>query len=905
MKKFLVFSAVALFLAVGAGIAALVSISSNLPQMISVEDYKPLLVTEVYARDGEKIGEFFRERRILTPYEKIPKHLIEAFVSAEDDTFFEHHGINFVAIFRALLANIQAGRKVQGASTITQQLTKTLLLSPEKTYTRKIREAILAYRMESHLTKEEILYLYLNQIYFGQGAYGVGMAAQTYFRKPVENLNLAEMAMLAGLPKAPSRFSPVYNPKRAKERQLYVLKRMAEEEYIESDVAQAAGQQNVKVYFRENFNETAPYYLETVRQLLVSDLGEKSVLDDGLKVYTGLDFEKQKVAQESLRRGLRQVDKRQGFRGPLKNLASEEEVLKFLQETREKLVDKMTPYRIVLPDGTNPEVPVWQTEVASSENPGELKAVKIPFYLKVNDFVEGVVTDVNDRWGYVAVRFAEGQGLIDFETMKWAREPNPDVRFDQDQIEKPSEALKKGDVIQVRILRENFRSRTITKAYNELKSQYSGRDFERPEDLPLFDEWAHLVLEQEPRVESALISFDQETSEVLALVGGYDFSRSEFNRALQSARQTGSSFKAIVYAAGLDRHYTPVTKIIDAPIVYEEEIEEFEGDSLEEEKTVRKWKPTNHSKRFGGDILFRNALIRSLNVPTVKIVQKLGIPWVAEYARRLGIFSPLNMDYTIGLGSSGVTLYELTKVFSTFGRLGRRIRPLLIHQVHSRQGALLLEKISLDRRFSQEIADNESYFDERRKLALEELEQINADDSGKKRSSYPPLYFEDHDQLMKPTTAYLITSLLEGTVHERRGTGGAARALGRRVAAKTGSTSGYYDGWFIGYTPQISTGVWVGFDQEQTIGKSEVGGRNALPIWLNYMKEAHEGLPEKSFAVPSDIIFANIDNETGQLASVRTKDYVRQAFLEGTEPQTSSREEEDNDETDFLKQDLE
>lgn len=937
MKKLLIFSLGLVSLGIAVIATVFVSLSSNLPNLITVEDYEPLLVSEVYARGGEKIGEFFREKRILVPYEKIPKNVINAFVAAEDAQFFEHHGINFTAILRAVIANVKAGRKVQGASTITQQVARSLLLTPEKSYVRKIREMILAYRMETHMSKQEIMYLYLNQIYFGQGAYGVAMAAETYFRKPLDKLELSEMAILAGLPKAPSAYSPVYSPESAKRRQRYVLKRMAEDNYVTEKEANEAAEKNVVVYKRQNFKEIAPYYLETIRQLLVAKLGEKEVLDKGLQIYTGLDFEQQVEANTQVQEGLRALDKRQGFRGPLSNLQDPTEIANFLLQERDRLIETLSPQKVILPDGTNPENPPLKLPELPENIASEETAKKnsnnennLPFYISQGDFVQGIVIDVDDEWGLVKTRFAEGLGLIDFSTMEWARKPNPQLHFLYDKIKKPSEALRKGDVVQLRVIGKKFYSSRIQKRLNELKGR-NGKSYQRPLELPDFSNWTEVSLEQEPIAEAALVALDQETDEVLSMVGGYDFARSEFNRAIQSARQTGSSFKAIVYAAALDRGYTAATPIIDAPIVHEEEIK---NDLDDEELHVRRWKPNNHSKKFGGDILFRNALIRSLNVPTVKILQDIGVDWVVDYARRLGIFSPLNRDLTLGLGSSGVTLYELTKVFAQFGRLGQRIRPLLIHQVLSQSGDILLEKVSLDQRFEQEIATYEKTFEEKRQAHLElealkkeerSIEKAEADfaasqvvatdaDSENDSSSItqnstekplvhkePALYFENPDQLIKPQTAYLITSLLQAAVQE--GTGRGALPLGRPVAAKTGSTSNYFDGWFLGYTPQVATGVWVGFDQERSLGKSEVGARNALPIWLGYMKKAHENLPEKSFAVPADIIFANIDNETGHLASVNTKSYVRQAFLDGTEPKESG-ESLIEEETNFYKEDL-
>lgn len=865
------------------------SIQSNLPQIITVKDYKPLLVSEVFDRNGKTIGEFYRERRTLLEYKDIPKNLVNAFLAAEDDQFFQHKGINPQAIFRAALANLRAGRSVQGGSTITQQVAKTLLLSDEKTLTRKLSDILLALEMERNLSKEDILFLYLNQIYFGQSAYGVEQAAQTYFRKPAKNLRVAEMAILAGLPQAPSRYSPVRNPLRAKERQAYTLRRMADVGFISREEAEAAIKEPVKVYVRENYEEFAPFYLETVRQLLVSALGENMVLDQGLRIHTGLDLEKQRGAQDAVLSGLKSLDKRQGYRGPLKNLSDAAAIQEFLAENQKKMILDFTPERIIMPEGKFADIVPTKSAKDIKEHP------LLPAYIKLKDTVQGVVDEVDDASGLVYVQLPETKGLIDLDTMTWARQPDAEVRYDLATIKKPSQALKKGDVILVKVTADKFSSTRLANLSAKKKNPTAA--------LPDFDQYLGLELDQEPQVEGALISFDQATQDILALVGGSSFAKSEFNRAIQAPRQTGSSFKALVYASALDRGYTPATPIMDAPIVYEE----GGGDGDEGQGDPKVWKPSNHSKSFGGDILFRNALVKSLNIPSVKIIEDLGVPYATEYAKRLGIYSPLNPDFTLVLGSSSVTLYEMTKAFAEFGRLGKRIAPQLIHKVQDANGQVVLQTVTLDKRFEKEIATINDDFEQRRKDYLEltkdpaKYEEFKAKDP-KKAKLDESIFFQDPDQLIKPTTAYVMTTLLKGVVEDPNGTGGRARALGREVAGKTGSTNNYFDAWFIGYTPQVATGVWVGFDKEKSIGKGEVGGRAALPIWVDYMKVAHEGLPQMTFPVPDGIVFANIDSETGKLASASTKKILRQAFVEGTEPTASSNKAEEA--TDFYKQDL-
>ncbi|MEO0336859.1 MAG: transglycosylase domain-containing protein, partial [Pseudomonadota bacterium] len=422
MKKIVAIGLGLAFLGIAAVATVVIVLTSDLPQIITVKDYKPLLVSEVYDREGAKIGEFSREKRLLVPYEQIPEQLVHAFISAEDSAFFEHDGLNFIAIFRAVIANVKAGRKVQGGSTITQQVARSLLLTSKKTYERKIKEAVLAMRMEDNLTKQEIMYLYLNQIYLGQGAYGVGAAAEIYFRKPVSELTVPECALLAGLPQAPSRYSPIYRPELAKKRQKYVLRRMAEEGYIKDEESKQFIEQPLQVYVRKDFTEEAPYFVETIRLILEKELGKEQVWDNGIQVHTSLDLAQQKEARLQVRQALRDLDKRQGFRGPLENLTEADKVAEFLLKTREDLLDDLSPIRVIQADGTiESRGDLNLTGEDAEGNP--LPA--LPDYVGIDKIVKGIVTNVDDKWGLASVRFAEGKGLIDIVTMEWARKPDP------------------------------------------------------------------------------------------------------------------------------------------------------------------------------------------------------------------------------------------------------------------------------------------------------------------------------------------------------------------------------------------------------------------------------------------------------------------------------------------------
>ena len=857
----------------------LLSVQKSLPDIIKVEDYKPLLVSQVYDRNNKKYGEFFHERRVLVPYKDIPKHVINAFLAAEDDQFFQHKGINPQALLRAAIANMKAGRNVQGGSTITQQVAKTLLIgSNEKTFSRKLRDILLAIQMEKNLSKDEILYLYLNQIYFGQGAYGIEMAAQTYFKKSTKQLTVPEAAMLAGLPKAPSDYSPVKNPSRSKERQIYVLHRMAEVNFISKDEAEAGIKQPLVVNLREDYEQMAPFYLETVRQLLIHQLGEDVILDQGVKIYTSLDLEDQQAANLATVKGLKELDRRQGFRGPLNTLEDDAKINEFLEKEKKKLISASNPERTILQDGTFAEIE-WHPSKKPKKDAKVYQQEKLPSFVTVGSTYEGVVLNVNDASGYVEVQIPEAKGLIDFDTMTWARKPNFDKRSESDQIRKPSQALKKGDVILVKLVAEEFQ-------WPKPKTLKKG--IELPDTKPFLA----FELDQEPLVEGSLLSIDQQTEDVLAMVGGYSFARNEFNRSIQAARQTGSAFKAIVYAAALDKGYSPSTPIIDAPIIYKQAGADEEGQGDE-----KIWKPSNHGREFNGEITMRNALVKSLNIPAVKIVEDVGVPFATEFAQRLGVFSKLNPDFTLVLGSSSLTLYEMTKVFSQFGRMGLRTRPKMIKKVIDRQGKTLVENVSLDSRFLDETKKFDDMFEEKRKAFFERTDAEKEAD--KKQNSF---FFENPEQLIRPQTAFVITSMLKGVVEDPHGTGGGAASLGRELAAKTGTTNGYVDAWFLGYTPNIATGVWVGFDKEKTLGKSEVGGKAALPIWLDYMKQAHTNLPILTFPMPAGVNMVKVDSESGKIATSASKRVINQAYIEGTEPTAAESRSEET--TDHLKQDI-
>jgi penicillin-binding protein 1A len=733
-------------------------ISRDLPKINTLEDYRPSTVTSVFSDDGRKIGEFYKERRIVIPLSEMPENLKNAFVAAEDSRFREHPGIDIVSIFRAFIKNTQAGTIVQGGSTITQQVTKSFLLTPERTYNRKLKEAILAYRIEKKFSKDEILFLYLNQIYLGHGAYGVESAAENYFGKHAKDLNLAECSMMAGLPQAPSRYSPFRFPDRAKQRQIYVLNRMKEDGLITNLDATEAMDLKLDIKPRKNwFIERVPCYTEHVRRYVEKNYGEDALYRQGLKIHTAVNIELQKIGRAAVNKGLIELDRRTGYRGPIDTI--------FISDI----------------DG-------FCKEIAGQL--GGKPMEKGPYY-------KAAVLDVDDENGITRVRAGDVHGFIKLDTMSWARKPDLEVAYYEAKVKKPSDVLKAGDVILVELLNDAL-----------------------DETAP--DRGMEFGLAQEPEVQSALLSIEAETGHVKVMIGGRDYRNSQFNRAYQSRRQPGSAFKPIIYAAALDKGYTAASVIMDSPVVYEDTERDFV------------WKPHNYKEKFFGPTLFREALVKSRNIVTIKILQDIGIDYIIDYSRKLGIQSDISKDLSIALGSSGLSLLELVNAYSVFSNLGYLIEPVFITKIYDRDDNLL-ETSKLIRK-----------------------------------------------KVIDMSTAYIMTNIMESVV--KSGTGWRVKALGRPVAGKTGTTNNLFDAWFMGYTPRLTTGVWVGLDQEAPMGKGETGSRAASPIWLDFMKAALEGKPARTFNVPEGIVFAKIDAKTGLLPIEESEETIFECFREGTVP---------------------
>lgn len=737
-------------------------IFAGLPNLSTLDDYKPNLVTKVYSRDGRVVAEFYVERRIVVPMEKIPSHVVHAFLAAEDAHFYEHGGLDYLGIMRAMYKNVMAGRIVQGGSTITQQVAKSFFLTPERTFSRKMKEAILAYRIEKHLTKDEILYLYLNQIYLGSGSYGVEAASETYFGKNVEKLDLAEAALLAGLPKSPSVYSPHANIDLARQRQELVITRMLEEGFITPVDADNALKKSLAVKPKMTDELWAgPYFTEHVRQYLEEKYGQEVLYKGGLRVHTTMDVEMQKAANSAVDFGLRAYDKRKGYRGAIRNIQEQSEAEEFGNEAASNL-KKFPP------------------------SPGR--------------YYKAIVLSPNPKDRSLIVRLGNRKGIISYPDLVWAKLYNPTDDPDGETIIPDAVSLfKEGDVVWVGV------------------KKVPGN-----EDEPLM-----LKLEQEPLAEGALLAVETDTGFVRALVGGMDFAKSKFNRAVQAKRQPGSAFKPIIYAAALDKGYTPATVVMDSPIV-------FEAGKTESKEDAPDWKPRNFDEKFSGPTTVRDALAKSRNVITVKILKDIGVDYAGEYAVRLGITSPLAKDLSLALGSSAVSMAEMVKAFSTFANYGVKTEQIFVTKVTDDKGSILEENHSVS------------------------------------------------ESVMNADTAYLVTNLLQGVVEN--GTGKRAKALGRPVAAKTGTTNNLNDAWFVGYVPGLAAASWIGFDSEKNLGKHETGSRAASPVWIKFMEQALANTPARNFSVPPGIEFVKIDSKTGLLAGRGTKEPIFEVFKEGTAP---------------------
>ncbi|MBI1821191.1 MAG: PBP1A family penicillin-binding protein [Nitrospirae bacterium] len=740
------------------GVGFIWDIVRDLPSIEGLKTYEPSTSTRVYGENKALIGQFATERRILVPLVKIPKYLFQAIIAVEDSRFLEHGGFDYWRTLKAVLNDIKSLRLKEGGSTITQQLARSLFLSPEKHLKRKIKELILATKIESVLSKDEILELYLNQIYLGHGSYGVQAASKLYFGKDVSDLTLAESAFLAGLPKAPSEYSPFVNPEKAKQRQGVVLRRMVSAGFISEAQYQEAFKQNLVFQKLQKEDEVSPYFMEHIRQHLISKYGEEAVYRGGLIVNTSLNLEMQTFATEAIKSGLRAIDKRQGYRGA-----------------------------------------AGHTDVVENVKP------RNAFFLQVNPFgkdeiFDGVVIDVTESFARVQAKGIIGK--IKLEDMAWAKKRlnGKDLKNDVQYLEKATakQILNKGDMIKLGL-----------KKFDPGAREYS------------------FTLEQNPLVEGALVALDPATGGIKAMVGGYDFKRSEFNRALLAKRQPGSAFKPIIYATALEKGKSPSDIIIDSPVIYKD----AELDKI--------WKPENYEGKFYGPISLREALAHSRNLATIKLLEEVGISPVIEFGQRVGISSPFQHDLSLALGTSSLGLLELSSAYSVFANQGTLNEPYSIESVTDQHGKVL-----------------ETHENHPREVVSKEV-------------------------------SYMITNMLEDVI--QKGTAVRARELGRHIAGKTGTTNDFGDAWFIGYTPKLVTGVWVGFDDRRSLGDREAAASVALPVWISFMKQAFNLIPDVPFSIPENIVYAKIDSGTGLLSDENSENTTTEPFIKGFQPTTPSK----------------
>ncbi len=716
-------------IALGGIVGSYVAIQAKLPSIDELKQYAPARGSKIYANDNALIGELKIEKGVFAVIDDIPEDFINAIIAVEDARFWRHKGLDYIAIARALFKDLIHVSLKEGGSTITQQLAKVVYLSPKKSFKRKIIEAFLAIKLEKNLSKREILELYLNKIYFGHGAYGVEMAAQTYFGKSVKNLNLAEASLIAGLTKAPSNYSPYNNLKKAKARQQIVLMRMVEEDYITAEDKERIYRQPLYLSNLKRSVGVNSYFLEYVRKQLEETYGIDAVYNGNLSVYTTLDRQMQSAAVNALQAGLREIDKRRGWRGPVAHKDD------FTIE--QEMTGKKLPSTVVVSPG---------------------------------DIYSGLVLSVTKKEARIKTRGIIGR--LSLKDALWAS------RVLDSRTGKPrtvrnfslQKTLKPGDIVKVSI------------------KQVKGKRVQ-------------LALEQDPEIEGSLVAVEPYTGFIKAMVGGYDFKKSEYNRAIFAERQPGSAFKPVIYAAAMDNGYTPASIIVDEPVTY------MEGQENE-------WSPENYDREYRGPTRLREALVYSRNIVTVKLADEMGLDVVINYAKQLGFKGPIQKNPSIALGSFITTPLEMASVYNVFASNGLRLKPLSIKYIVDGNGRVL-------------------------------------------ESSEPA-----PEQVISPQTSFLITSMMEDVI--QYGTGWRAKVLPHPFAGKTGTTNEYRDAWFVGFSTSLTACVWVGFDDSKTLGHKETGSKAASPIWVAFMNNTLKGEPE-DFVVPEGIVRYVIDPETGLL----------------------------------------
>jgi penicillin-binding protein 1A len=787
LRVFGVLCAGALVLALAGGAGALYLLhrySAGLPDYRQLADYQPPTVTRVHAGDGRLLAEFAHEKRVFVPVEAIPRRVIQAFLAAEDKNFYSHPGVDPLSIVRAVITNLDRfmdDRRPVGASTITQQVAKNFLLSNEVTIERKAKEALLAFRIEQAFTKDQILELYLNQIYLGVGSYGVAAAALNYFDKSLDELTTGEAAFLAGLPKAPSWYHPERRPEAAKARRDWVIGRMLDVGFVDQAEAEQAIAEPLVMRRRAPTEVvTADYFVEEVRRELVERHGEEFLYQGGLSIRATVSPRLQAIADEALRDGLIAYDRRHGWRGP---------------EAKTELQKD----------------PAWALQLAQMDHTAGLDSWQLALVMAVE-------ADA------ATIGLADGSTApLPLAELAWARGVDEDGNQGPP-VERADQVLAAGDVIWV----EKIAASAEAEA-GEAASE------------------AHYALRQPPEIEGAIVAMDPHTGRVLAMRGGFSYHRSEFNRATQALRQPGSALKPFVYLAALEDGFTPSSILLDAPIV------------IDQGAGLGKWKPANYSGRFYGPSTLRLGIEKSRNLMTVRLAQAIGMDRIKEMAKRFDLERGLGNNLASALGSNEVTLLQLTTAYAMLVNGGKRIEPALIERIQDRHGRTVLRR---DPRPCPECQD----------VAWQ-------------AQPAPPLP-DEREQVIDAARAYQMVNLLKGVVE--RGTGQRARAIAKPVAGKTGTTDDTRDAWFVGFTPDLAVGVFIGFDQPKSLGGQEQGASAALPIFVQFMTAALEDKPATPFRVPPGVRLVRVDAETGLLAGGNTQSAILEAYMPGTEPTGTS-----------------
>ena len=740
-----------LILAVFFSFSTLWYFSSDLPDYKILSNYKPPVSSRVHSGEGQLIAEYALQKRLFIPYEAIPKKVIYSFLSAEDKNFFSHPGVDAKSISRAIIKNIKnifSEKRLEGASTITQQVAKNFLLTNEVSLKRKIKEAILAFRIERAYSKERIMELYLNQIYLGQGTYGVAAASLEYFDKAVGDLSYEESALLAALPRAPSKYNPYKSIERAKLRRNFVLKNLYENSYINKSEYKNLIKKKVKTKKRKiKLLEEANFYSEEVRRIVSDTYGYDNLYKGGLSIRSPLNSFYQIEALKALREGLEEYDKRHGWRGPITNL----------------------------------NITDWEKKIEEFKLDKSLKW-KLAKVINISKFSAKIEIESKEM------------GFINFENIYWTRKKS----FE--------DLLNLSDIIYVKKIKKN--------------------------------EWS---LKQLPKINGAIVVMDPYTGRVFAMVGGFSFKLSEFNRATQAKRQPGSAFKPFVYAAALENGFTPSTLVLDAPFVMEQ------GEGL------KTWKPENYGKQFYGPSTLRTGIEKSRNLMTVRVAQKVGLNQISNITNSFGIYNDIPELLSVSLGAAETTLIQLTNAYCTFANGGKKVTPIFIDRIQNRRGKTIFNA------------------DKRKCIGCEEISYLKKE---------IPSIKDNREQIISPETAYQITSMLEGVV--KRGTGRKLRNLNLPLAGKTGTTNKNMDAWFLGFTSKLVIGVYVGFDEPKTLGKYETGAKTALPVFKKFVKNAIKRKDAHPFKIPKSINLVLVDVETGLLPNSNTKKMIYESFKSGS-----------------------